>query len=109
MSRKDGQAPHGFKYVRETPEEVAEFVARKGHRPSSYRVECLTCGQRIWGAGMAVGTHHYAKRHKDAVNAELAARAAAASPTAKCWCGQSMAMPYGEHVMPYSHVAQEAN
>lgn len=48
----------GFRQVRATPEEIAEY--RKSHRgfaPAVYRSECLVCGRRIWHSGIGVGSH----------------------------------------------------
>ena len=63
-------APSGFRYVVETPEERDERVAKRVYR-FVYRLQCETCGQRIWGSGIAVGTHSRSKRHEEAYEASL--------------------------------------
>lgn len=48
-----------FLRVHPTGDEIAEWRRKNPERryPSVYRVECLACGKRIWGSGIAIGAH----------------------------------------------------
>ena len=60
--RPSYKAPAGFKRVRETQEELADYKAKhSGWTPGSvYMLECLGCGKRIWGSGIGIGSHRRA-------------------------------------------------
>jgi hypothetical protein len=53
MARKR-EAPYGFKYVLPT---LAEQQERYEKGRKGYRIECLGCAKRIWGVGLAIGSH----------------------------------------------------
>lgn len=61
MSRiKDRYKPSRDLFSRVTPtqEEIDEYRKKNGgHRPSVYRLCCDSCGKRIWGSGLGVGSH----------------------------------------------------
>lgn len=59
MKRRPNVSDKGYRYVVATPEEVAAYLKRHpGYRtPAVRRIECERCGKRIWGSGMAVGSH----------------------------------------------------
>ena len=44
-----------------TDAEVEEFKKKhNGFHPGIYRLKCKTCGKRIWGSGLGVGSHNRA-------------------------------------------------
>jgi hypothetical protein len=51
----------GFTRVPYTAEEEAEYRAKHhGHAPAVYRVKCDACKKRMWGSGIAIGSHRRA-------------------------------------------------
>ena len=74
-------APLGFKVVGSTDAELADYRAsHHGSHPYPIRrLECLVCGLRLWGSGLAVGSH---RRVCSPTNAMLAADAARTDPRA---------------------------
>jgi hypothetical protein len=53
--------PSGFRYVTATHEETEEYRRTHNHRyPAMYRLECISCGKRIWGSGIGTGAHRRA-------------------------------------------------
>lgn len=56
------EAPIGFRYVKPTADEMAERIERG--LSDQYRLECERCGRRIWGSGLAVGSHRNAHRRQ---------------------------------------------
>lgn len=64
MSTLDGR----YRRVSPTAEERAAYLTRKpGARGAAvYRLECLTCGARIWGSGLGIGSHERGDAHNRA-------------------------------------------
>jgi hypothetical protein len=62
MSRLGLTAGGDFRRVTPTLAEMNGWQAQHPRRPqpSVYRVECLSCGKRIWGSGIAIGAHRKA-------------------------------------------------
>ena len=60
MPRLPRFAPSGFRYVEPTP---GERAADKTNG-RQYRLEFLTCGRRIWGSGIGIGSHRRACKGK---------------------------------------------
>lgn len=60
MSTRARTAPPPFRWVSPTPEEVQAYrnshAGRFPHR-TVRRMSCLNCGKRIWGSGIAIGSH----------------------------------------------------
>lgn len=56
--------PHGYTAVAATAAEFAAWRAKNPNRPqpSTRRLQCNWCGQRIWGSGMGVGSHNRSKK-----------------------------------------------
>lgn len=56
-------APRGFHYVAPTEAERYDAPAYARRRR---RLECDTCGGRIWGSGLGIGSHRRSKAHERA-------------------------------------------
>ncbi len=52
-----------FDRVTPTTEERAAYAAANRFRPSVYRLQCRTCGARIWGSGLGIGSHLRSRAH----------------------------------------------
>lgn len=50
-----------YTIVKATAAEIAAFVAKNGRQPSVNRLKCNGCSKRIWGGGLAVGSHDRSK------------------------------------------------
>lgn len=50
-----------YTIVKATAAEIATFVAKNGRQPSVNRLKCNSCSKRIWGGGLAVGSHDRSK------------------------------------------------
>lgn len=55
--------PHGYTVVAATPQELADWCTKNPNRPrpSTRRLRCDSCGRRIWGSGLGVGSHNRSK------------------------------------------------
>jgi hypothetical protein len=40
--------------------EIAAYVKANGRQPAVYRMECVSCGKRVWGSGTGIGSHRRA-------------------------------------------------
>lgn len=56
-SRTTRTAPWGFEYVLPTVAEITAYTTKHDHLPTSYRLRCMTCRERIWGSGLGIGAH----------------------------------------------------
>jgi hypothetical protein len=65
---------YGYDKVAATADEVAAFVAKKGHRPGVNRVQCGVCGARLWFSGFTAASHERGKQHQSAERALRMAR-----------------------------------
>jgi len=63
-----------YNKVTATADEVAAFVAKKGHRPGVNRVQCGICGARLWFSGFTAASHERGKRHQAVERAQRMAR-----------------------------------
>lgn len=58
--RKPRVAPAGFRYTTATAEELADYKAKHNGRGPARNVKHLTCNvceKRMWGSGLAIGSH----------------------------------------------------
>ncbi len=80
-------APHGYTAVAATPEEIAIWRTKNPNRPqpSTRRLRCDSCGHRIWGSGLGIGSHNRSKKCAAIQAAPNAQRVAAVEQPRIAW------------------------